>query len=143
VARAPRGELSDGEGTFHVTARGVAGIEIFTDDVDRRVFMQMLDRVAARNRWRLHAYCLMPNHFHLVVQTTPAALSRGMSRLNGGYAQYFNRRHERYGHLFQGRFGATVVDDMRRRDVRHYVLENPERAGLGRDYPWAAILIPD
>jgi putative transposase len=128
-----------GDGVFHVTARGNAGNDIYSDDVDYRAFLGLLQETAGRHEWTLHAYCLMPNHFHLVVEATGDALSQGMRRLNGRYAQHFNHRHERYGHLFQGRFGARLIDDERRRDVREYVLENPERAGL-RDWPWVAVL---
>ena len=138
MPRAARGDL--GDGLFHVTARGNAGSEIFCDDVDRRVFLRLLHEAAARHQWTLHAYCLMPNHVHVVVETDGAALSKGM-RFLGRYAQFFNKRHDRYGHLFQGRFGARLVEDGRRKDVREYVLENPERAGLGADYPWAALLV--
>jgi putative transposase len=138
MPRTARGDL--GDGVFHVTARGNAGIATFVDDSDRRVFLRLLHEAAANHQWKLHAYCLMPNHIHLVVEAKGAALSRGM-RFLGRYSQYFNRRHDRYGHLFQGRFGARLVEEERRKDVREYVLENPERAGLGADYPWAALLV--
>jgi REP element-mobilizing transposase RayT len=138
MPRTARGDL--GDGLFHVTARGNAGIEIFVDDVDRRVFLRLLYEWAARHNWTLHAYCLMPNHVHLLIEADGPALSKGM-RFLGRYAQFFNGRHERYGHLFQGRFGARLVEEGRRKDVREYILENPERAGLGADYPWAALLV--
>jgi putative transposase len=144
VPRRARAKL--GDGIFHVFARGNAGIEIFRDDVDYRAFLGLLHAVAPRHSWQLHAYCLMPNHFHLVVKARGADLSAGMRALNGGYAQGFNRRHARYGHLFQERYGARLLDETRRRDVREYVYENPVRAGLatnGDDYPWSAWLMRD
>src|SRR5262249_48283423 len=119
-------------------------MEIFLDDVDYRAFLGLLGEVVPRHAWRLFAYCLMPNHFHLVVQARGVDLSNGMRALNGGYAQGFNRRHERYGHVFQERYGSRLLDDDRRRDVREYVFENPVRAGLARnaeDYPWSAWLV--
>ncbi len=90
MARRARAIL--GDGWFHVTARGNARAAIFLDDADHRAFLGMLWRVAGPNGWRLHAYCLMPNHFHLLVEATRIGLSNGMRLLNGGFAQYFNRR---------------------------------------------------
>jgi REP element-mobilizing transposase RayT len=144
VPRRARSEL--GEGAFHVTARGNARMKIFLDETDYRAFIGTLRQVAVEHAWLLHAYCLMPNHFHLVVEARGIDLSRGMRALSGAYAQRFNRRYERSGHVFQGRYDARVVDETRYRDVREYVLENPIRAGLvgeSDDYPWRALLIPD
>jgi putative transposase len=88
------------------------------------------------------AYCLMPNHFHLVVACDLGDLSSAMHHLNGTYAQRFNRRHERTGHLFEGRFGVRVIDDEAYlNEVCAYVLANPVRAGLCEsvdDWPWSA-----
>ena len=144
MPRRPRAIL--GDGVFHVTARGNARVAIFVDEADYRGFVKLLTTVARRNSWLVHAYCLMPNHFHLVVEARGIDLSRGMRALNGGYAQYFNNRYDRTGHLFQGRFDARLIDDDRFRDVREYVLENPLRAGLCarvEDYPWCALLVCD
>jgi len=104
---------------------------VFRDDRDRERFLEILRVVAARYRWRVLAYCLMGNHFHLLVMTLEPTLARGMRQLNGVYAQWFNRRHRRVGHLFQGRYKAVSVqtDAHLRRTVR-YVIRNPMRARL-------------
>lgn len=95
---------------YHVTARGNARQAIFLDDDDRHRFLEILGRVASRFHLLLHAYCLMDNHFHLVVETPDANLSTAMRQLNGVYTQAFNRHHERVGHVLQGRFKAIIVD---------------------------------
>src|SRR5262249_60017173 len=123
-----------------------SGIAIFEDELDYRAFTGLLKAVASKHGWKLIAYCLMTNHFHLVVEACGADLSQGMSALNGRYAQRFNNRHKPYGHLFQGRYDARPVGDDRFTDVREYVMQNPVRAGLvaeGEDYPWSALLIPE
>jgi len=89
---------------YHVTSRGNARHDIVTDEQDRRTFLTLLAHVIERFGWLCHAYCLMGNHYHLVIETPQANLSRGMRQLNGRYTQTFNRRHRRVGHLFQGRF---------------------------------------
>ena len=111
-------------------ARERAGVRV-RDDRDRERFLEVLEGVAVRYRWRVLAYCLLGNHFHLLVMTLEPTLARGMRQLNGVYAQWFNRRHRRVGHLFQGRYKAVVVqtDAHLRRAVR-YVIRNPIRAGL-------------
>ena len=136
VVRPPRIELAGG--VFHVVARGNERAPVFRDDRDRERFLEILGEVAVRYRWRVLAYCLMGNHFHLLVMTLEPMLARGMRQLNGVYAQWFNRRHRRVGHLFQGRYKAVVVqtDAHLRRTVR-YVIRNPIRAGLsGRPEQW-------
>jgi len=97
-------------GIYHVTARGNDRQPIFADDADRSRFLIVLASVVERYRVRCHAYCLMGNHYHLLLETPDANLSATMRQLNGVYTQGFNRRHERCGHLLQGRFGAHVVD---------------------------------
>ncbi|MEZ5318993.1 MAG: transposase [Vicinamibacterales bacterium] len=115
----------------HVMARGVEKRIIFLDDRDRRTFLATLDETAARFDWRVWAYCLMANHYHLLVQTMRPTLSRGMRDLNGAYSQGFNRRHDRVGHLFQGRFKSLLVDgDRHLHQVARYIVLNPVRAGL-------------
>lgn len=119
---------------YHVTSRGVARCAIFIDDQDWRAFLELLARELERSRWLCHAYCLMPNHFHLLVETLAATLSKGMQRLNGAYAQAHNRRHERTGHLLQGRFHAVLIEKERHLlEVARYVVLNPYRAGLCHD----------
>jgi putative transposase len=141
MARIRRRQLSDG--VFHVTARGVAREPIFRDDTDRILFLRLLAESTRHDAWRCHAFCLMGTHYHLVVETTVARLSGGLHRLNGVYAQLFNRRHARRGHLFGDRFHAWVVaDDEHLTATCRYVLDNPVRAGLcprADDWPWSAV----
>ncbi len=120
---------------YHITSRGNAGQEIFLDDEDRRAFLEILAEVVERYRFRCYAYCLMGNHYHLLVETREANLSRGMRQLNGVYTQRFNRRHKRTGHLFQGRYKAILVEkDPYLLELARYIVLNPVRAGLVR-YP--------
>lgn len=117
--------------TYHVMARGNARMAIFTDARDHHRFLDILDQVAASHQVRCWAYCLMPNHYHLVVKTRLPNLSRAMRQINGVYAQWWNHRHERVGHVTQGRFKAQVVQEERYLlAVCRYVLLNPVRAGL-------------
>jgi|1186.fasta_scaffold144215_2 putative transposase len=122
-------------GTYHVTARGNSKLPIYADDSDRRAFLYTADQAISRFGWQCLAYCLMANHYHLVVTTVVPNLARGMRHLNGVYAQRFNRRHERGGHLFERRYGAVLVErDSHMLEVLRYVARNPVRAGL-RDRP--------
>lgn len=88
---------------YHVTARGDRLEVIFEDDVDRTQFLKVLGDVVERFNWGCHAYCLMSNHYHLMIATPDANLSKGMRQLNGVFTQWSNRRYRRKGHLFQGR----------------------------------------
>lgn len=118
-------------GIYHVTARGNSRRPIFEDDDDCARFLIVLASTVARYRVLCHAYCLMGNHYHLLIQTLEANLSIAMRQLNGVYTQRFNRRHERCGHVMQGRFGAQLVDgDPYLREVCRYIVLNPVRAGL-------------
>ncbi|HEY7653331.1 MAG TPA: transposase [Methylomirabilota bacterium] len=118
-------------GTYHVTARGNDRRPVFEDDDDCASFLIVLASTVARYRVLCHAYCLMGNHYHLLVQTPEANLSVAMRQLNGVYTQRFNRRHERCGHVLQGRFGAQLVaGDAYLREVCRYIVLNPVRAGL-------------
>ena len=127
-------------GAYHVTSRGVAQQTIFGDEHDYALCVSLLRRATRRWQWHLLAYCLMPNHFHLVVTCDLERLSRGMHLLNFRYAQSFNDRYQRVGHLFQGRFGARVIEgDEYFVAACAYVLENAVRAGLCTsrdDWPW-------
>ena len=140
MPRRPRNVLPK-RGVYHVTCRGVERRLIFGDDIDRAAFVELLDKTVRRFGWRLHTYCLMSNHVHLIVETRLTRLSQGMHRLAGIYAQRFNTRYDRVGHLFQGRFSAFVIDD--EEHFAHsclYVIQNPVRAGLcerTEDWPWS------
>jgi REP element-mobilizing transposase RayT len=118
----------------HVTARGVRREPIFLDDRDRDHFMGLLAQSVHRHRWICLAYCLMSNHFHLVLTLSAANLSRGMHRLNWLYARSFNERHGHTGHLFDARFRSSVVDtEVHLLDALRYVVLNPVRAGMCQD----------
>ena len=118
---------------YHITSRGNARQAIFLDDEDREQFLSVLASVVERFRWVCHAYCLMDNHYHLLIETPEANLSGGMRQLNGVYTQYFNRIHARVGHLFQGRYKSIVVDkDSYLLELCRYVVLNPVRAGVRR-----------
>jgi REP element-mobilizing transposase RayT len=127
---------------YHVTARGNAGTKIYLEDADHEHFLEILRSSVKRFRWICHAYCLLDNHYHLLVETPEPNLSRGMQYLNGVYTQWFNRRHERYGHLFQGRFKSIVVEkESYLLELARYIVLNPVRAGLvrsARDWRWSS-----
>jgi len=127
---------------YHVTSRGNAREQIFSDEGDRDRFLGILGDVVARYRWICHAYCLMSNHYHLLIETPDAGLSRGMQLLNGVYTQWFNHRHKRVGHLFQGRFkGILVEKDNYLLELARYIVLNPVRAQMVRsvrDWPWSS-----
>lgn len=126
----------------HVTSRGNERRSIFRDDVDRRMFLTFLGQAVTRFGWSLTAWVLMTNHFHLVLQTPQPNLSRGMHWLNSSYAAWFNRRHGRCGHLFQGRFKSILIEKERHlQEVLRYVVLNPVRAGIvtrPEDYLWSS-----
>ena len=107
----PRGLRVEFAGAvYHVMARGNERRDIFRDDRDRKRFLETLGEMAERFGVRVLAYCLMPNHYHLVMDTPRANLSQAMGWLQTTYTVRFNRRHRRAGHLFQGRFKAQLVD---------------------------------
>jgi putative transposase len=116
---------------YHITSRGNAKQDIFVDPRDRQYFLSVLTLTADRYEWVIHSYCLMPNHYHLLMETGKPSLSIGMRYLNSRYAQRFNTRHERTGHLLQGRFKAILVERQSYLlELCRYVVLNPVRAGL-------------
>lgn len=116
---------------YHITSRGNAKKDIFEDDSDREIFLKILGDVVKRYNWLCHAYCLMDNHYHLLVETPEGNLSKGMRQLNGLYTQRYNQRHGRTGHVFQGRYKAILIDkENYLLMVSRYVLLNPVRAML-------------
>ena len=129
MARPPRLEFAGA--VYHVTSRGNARQDIVADDEDRRAFLRLVAHVVDRYGWLCHAYCLMDNHYHLLIETPQPNLSRGMRQLNGRYTQSYNRRHRRVGHLLQGRFKAILVEkDAHLLELCRYVVLNPVRAKL-------------
>ena len=127
---------------YHVTARGNALENIYGDDVDRQAFLSLLKTAVDRYDWYCHAYCLMDNHYHLLIETNRPSLSDGMKLLNGSYTQYVNRRHQRVGHVFQGRFKAILVQkETYLLELARYIALNPVRARMVRsakDWPWSS-----
>lgn len=142
MSRPLRLELAGG--VYHVTSRGDRQEDIFEDDDDRVEWLSLLGRVCERFNWRIHAYCLMDNHYHFVVETAEGNLSKGMRQLNGVYTQYFNRQHGRFGHVFQGRFKAILVEkEAYLLELSRYVVLNPIRAKMVKnieDWQWSNYL---
>ncbi len=127
MARALRIEYAGA--VYHVTSRGNEKKSIFLDNKDRILFLEILKEVTERFRWLCHAYCLMDNHYHLLIETPEGNLSKGMKHLNGKYTQAFNRKNERVGHLFQGRYKAVLIEkESHLLEVARYVVLNPVRA---------------
>jgi REP element-mobilizing transposase RayT len=127
---------------YHVTSRGDRREPIFVDDEDRSAWLDVFGQVCGRFNWRCHVWCLMTNHYHLLVETPEPNLSRGMRQLNGVYTQRMNRRHGHVGHVFQGRFKAIRVErEAYLLDLARYVVLNPVRAGMVGDveaWPWSS-----
>jgi putative transposase len=127
---------------YHVTSRGDGQEDIYLDDSDREVFLEVLDEVCERFNWTPHAYCLMGNHYHLLLETPDGNLSKGMRHLNGVYTQRFNRKHKRVGHVFQGRYKAIIVQKQTYLlELARYIVLNPVRARMVRsakDWPWSS-----
>jgi len=115
----------------HVFDRGNRRQLICEDALDYRLFLSLLERAIRRYEWLVHAYCVLPNHYHLLIETPKAGLSAGMQLLNGRYAQAFNAGRRLDGHLFQGRFGSVLVDsDAHAVWLSRYIARNPVEAGL-------------
>lgn len=118
-------------GIHHVTCRGNNKRSIFEDDHDRNRFLLMLGRIARRYGWKIHAYCLMGNHYHLVIEIDERGMSRGFCELHTGYARSYNKRYGRVNHLFGKRYwNERLDDDASFINTCRYVLRNPVRAGL-------------
>ncbi|MCL4491506.1 MAG: transposase [Nitrospirae bacterium] len=116
---------------YHVTSRGNARNRIFLGDQDRENFLFVLEAVVKRYNWLCHAYCLMDNHYHLMIETPDANLSRGMRQLNGVYTQKYNWWHSKTGHIFQGRYKSILVDkENYLLELCRYVVLNPVRANM-------------
>lgn len=127
---------------YHVTSRGNGRQRIFLDDRDNSLFLELLGNTLERFQWVCHAYCLMVNHYHLMIETPEANLSKGMHHLNASFSQAHNKRHGAVGHLLQGRFKSIVVDrESYLLELARYVVLNPVRAGMvarPEDWPWSS-----
>lgn len=118
---------------YHVTSRGDGREDIYLDDEDREVWLEVLGEVCRRYNWVCHAYCLMSNHYHILIETPESNLSLGMRQLNGVYTQQFNKRHSRVGHVFQGRYKGILVDkESYLLELARYIVLNPVRARMVR-----------
>ncbi len=130
---------------YHVTSRGNEKKPIYLDETDFLLFLSLLSEVCQRFNWVIHAYCLMTNHYHLLVETPDGNLSRGMRHLNGVFTQRFNSTHKRVGHLFQGRYKAILVDkDSYLLELSRYIILNPVRAHMvekPEDWRWSSYLV--
>ncbi|MBU0621769.1 MAG: transposase [Gammaproteobacteria bacterium] len=127
---------------YHVTSRGDGQEDIYLDDNDRELFLEVLENVGERFNWTPHAFCLMGNHYHLLLETPDGNLAKGMRHLNGVYTQRFNRKHKRVGHVFQGRYKAIIVQKQTYLlELARYIVLNPVRARMVRsakDWPWSS-----
>lgn len=116
---------------YHVTSRGNARGAIFLSDADRKKFLNVLADTIEKYNWLCHAFCMLDNHYHLVLETPDPNLSLGMRQLNGVYTQSFNRIHQKVGHVFQGRYKAILVEKgSHLLELCRYVVLNPVRAGM-------------
>jgi REP element-mobilizing transposase RayT len=126
----------------YVTSRGNARADILIDTGDRQSFLFLLESVVSRFNWICHAYCLMDNHYHLLIETPEGNLSMGMRHLNGVYTQSFNRQHQRVGNIFQGRFKAVMVEkESHLLELCRYVVLNQVRAEMvstAQKWPWSS-----
>ncbi len=140
MARPLRIELAGG--LYHITSWGDRREEIYRDEQDRSDWLSLLGGICKRFNWRCHAYCQMSNHYHIVIETPDANLSKGMRQLNGVFTQHINRRYGFAGHLFQGRFKAILVErDTYLLELARYVVLNPVRAGMVdrvSSWPWSS-----
>ena len=141
MSRGPR--ILSNSGIYHLISRGIDKMDIFVDDYDYEFFLESLNRFANEENAEVHCYCLMDNHYHLLIKTnnleSPARL---MKRINVKYAMYFNRKYERLGPLFQERYKSECIeDDEYYRTVFRYILRNPVKAGIVADpfeYKWSS-----
>lgn len=139
MARPQRIEYQDA--LYHVTSRGNAREDIYLDDEGRLLFMTVIGEVCDLFNWSIYAWCLMDNHYHFLVKTPDANLSKGMRYLNGVYTQRFNKKESRVGHVFQGRYKAIMVEEEGYLlELSRYIVLNPVRAGMvesAEQYNWS------
>ncbi len=130
--------------TYHITSRGNKKMSIYESDEDRVIFLKVLARIVRKHHWKCYAYCLMSNHYHLLIETTHGNLSVGMRDLNGIYTQKYNTCNDTVGHIFQGRFKAFLIEkETYLFEVARYIVLNPVRAGIVKapqKYRWSSYL---
>jgi putative transposase len=141
VPREPRIEIPGG--IYHIGSKGNRGCEIYADDFERRIFQKLLSLASSRFGWTCHSYCLMSNHYHLLIQLEFEGLSDGMQLLNGSFARFSNRRHDYVGqHLFRNRFWSELItDEQHLLETARYIVLNPVRAGIcesPEEWPWSS-----
>lgn len=129
---------------YHITSRGNKRDAIYLTSKDREIFLELLNDVYEKQHWIIHAYCLIDNHYHLMIETPLANLPVGMRYLNGVYTQRFNRTHKRVGHVFQGRYKSILVEkESYLLELSRYIILNPVRAGMvlhPEDWTWSSYL---
>ncbi len=130
---------------YHVTSRGDGREDIYLDTEDRELYLTVLGEVCDLFNWSVHSWCQMSNHYHLLIETPDANLSKGMRYLNGVYTQRFNRKHLHVGHVFQGRYKAILVEkDSYLLELARYIILNPVRAGIvqsAEQWQWSSYRI--
>lgn len=131
-------------GLYHITSRGNKKEAIYLLDEDRETFLSVLGDACTKYHWLCHSYCLMTNHYHILIETPLSNLSKGMRYLNGVYTQKFNRVHHRVGHVLQGRYKSILVEkDSYLLELSRYIVLNPVRAGMVQkadEWPWSSYL---
>ena len=142
MVRRNRTEIEDKNAIYHIIGKGVEGTDIFTDDVDRNKFLQLLQKMVTSHKVLLFSYVLMNTHFHLLLKTEEANLSQAMQFLNSSYAHWYNIRHIRKGHLFQDRYKShLILNSLYLYSVASYISLNPVEAELvdfPEKYPWSS-----
>jgi len=142
MARRNRTEIEDENAIYHIIGKGMEGTDIFTDNVDRNKFLQLLQRMVNSHKINIFSYVLMDTHFHLLLKTKKANLSQAMQFLNSSYAHWFNIKHIRKGHLFQDRYKShLILNSLYLYGVASYISLNPVEAGLvdsPEKYPWSS-----
>ncbi|MBD0338441.1 MAG: transposase [Thermoleophilia bacterium] len=129
MARAPRVQVEGG--TFHVTAHAIAGARLYRGPDDLSLFLELTEQAVRGHGWACYAFCLMPNHYHLLIETPHRNLAEGIKWVNGCYAQRFNGRHGTRGHVFGSRYDSALIErEAHVLEAIRYIALNPVRAGL-------------
>jgi len=142
MARRNRTEIESKNAIYHIIVKGMEGIDIFTDNMDRNKFIQLLQKMVISHKIQFFSYVLMNTHFHLLLKTNEANLSQAMQFLNSSYAHWFNFRHIRKGHLFQDRYKShLILSPLYLYNVASYISLNPVEAGIvdsPEEYKWSS-----